>query len=56
MSHHTTDFKLDSDQAVLVVIDVQERLVPAMKEKISKKIISNIELLLEGAKQLGIPV
>ncbi len=56
MSQSATDFQLDRDQAVLVVIDVQERLVPAMKEKIARKVKNNIELLLEGAKQLGIPV
>ena len=32
MSQCAADFKLDRDQAVLVVIDVQERLVPAIKE------------------------
>ena len=56
MSQCAADFKLDRDQAVLVVIDVQERLVPAMKEKVYKKVKGNIELLLEGARQLGIPV
>ena len=56
MSHRAADYKLDRDQAVLVVIDVQERLVPAMKEKIARKVKNNIELLLEGAKALGIPV
>lgn len=56
MSQRAADYRLDPDQAVLVVIDVQERLVPAMKDKIAGKIKGNIALLLEGAKQLGIPV
>ncbi len=56
MNQSVADFQLDRDQAVLIVIDVQERLVPAMKEKVYKKVRSNIELLIEGAKQLGIPV
>jgi nicotinamidase-related amidase len=56
MSQRAAEFKLDRDQAVLVVIDVQERLVPAMPEKVYRKIKANIELLLEGAKHLGIPV
>ncbi len=56
MSQKAADFQLDSDQAVLVVIDVQERLAPAMPQKVYKKIKNNIELLLEGAKQLDIPV
>lgn len=56
MNQSAADFQLDRDQAVLVVIDVQERLVPAMKEKVYNKVRSNIELLIEGTKQLGIPV
>ena len=30
MSQRAADFQLDREQAVLVVIDVQERLVPAI--------------------------
>ena len=55
MSQCAADFQLDREQAVLVVIDVQERLIPAMKTKVYEKVRSNIALLLDGAKQLGIP-
>lgn len=56
MSQRAADFQLEREQAVLVVIDVQERLVPAMKEKVYRKIKANIETMVAGAKQLGIPV
>lgn len=56
MSQRAAEFQLDREQAVLVVIDVQERLIPAMKTKVYEKVRSNIALLLDGAKQLGIPV
>jgi nicotinamidase-related amidase len=56
MSQRVADFQLDRDQAVLVVIDVQERLIPAMKTKVYEKVRSNLVLLLDAANQLGIPV
>ncbi len=43
-------FKEDS---VLLVVDMQERLVPAMKD--SEQLTSNVEKLVEGAKILGVP-
>ncbi|MBE0501153.1 MAG: isochorismatase family protein [Desulfuromonadales bacterium] len=56
MKQRATDFQLDKEQAVLVVIDVQERLIPAMNKKVYEQVKSNIELLVAGARQLGIPV
>lgn len=49
-------FSLNRHEAVLVVIDVQERLVPAMKKSVYEKVAKNIARLLEGARELGIPV
>ena len=34
MTNDLDKFKLDADKAVLVVIDIQDRLVPAMPQKI----------------------
>jgi len=45
---------LDKNKAVLVVIDIQERLVPAMKEK--DKVYANTLHLIEAAKLLNIPI
>jgi nicotinamidase-related amidase len=49
-------FKLDREQAVLVVVDVQERLVPAMPQKVYKRLLKTIDMLVKGAKALGVPV
>ena len=44
------------DAAVLVVIDVQEKLCRAMDEKILDRLTGNIGVLQETARELGIPV
>ena len=49
-------FFLQKEQAVLVVIDVQEKLCRAMDENILKKLTGNIAILQEAAGELGIPV
>lgn len=47
-------FKLDAGRTVLLVIDFQEKLMPAIDR--SEKIIHNNNLLLRLANMLGIPV
>lgn len=49
-------FFLDCDKAVLVVIDVQEKLCVAMDENVLKKLVKNIGILLESAAELNVPV
>lgn len=49
-------FVLDAEQSVLVVVDVQERLVKAMDEQVLAQLISNTGLLLDSATELQIPV
>ena len=49
-------FFLESDKAVLVVIDVQEKLCVAMDEAVLKNLVKNIGILLESAAELNIPV
>jgi len=49
-------FWLQREQAALVVIDVQEKLVPAMDERICGQVISHINLLLEGFKAMNLPI
>ncbi len=49
-------FILDKNKAVLVVVDIQERLVPAMSEKQKVKVTDNCIHLIEAAKLLDIPV
>ncbi len=45
---------LSTDDSLLLVIDVQERLVPAMEQ--GEKLVKNVRLLLEGANLLQVPV
>lgn len=47
--------KLDPARCVLLVVDVQERLAPAMPEH-GAPCIAAIDLLLEGAQLLGVEV
>lgn len=45
--------RLDRNDAVLVVIDVQERLMPVIHERF--EVEANVERLVRGAHVLGIP-
>jgi nicotinamidase-related amidase len=49
-------FFLERGKAVLVVIDVQEKLCVAMNEIVLKQLVKNIGILLESAVELNIPV
>ena len=45
---------LDRDRSQLVIVDVQERLVPVMYE--GDRMIDKCALLMQGATELGVPV
>ena len=47
-------FKLDKEKALLVVVDIQERLAVAMKKR--KKVEANTSILIKAAQIMGIPV
>jgi nicotinamidase-related amidase len=49
-------FMLHRDNAVLVVIDVQEKLCRAMDEKVLERLVRNTGILQEAARELGMPV
>jgi len=49
-------FFLERDKAVLVVIDVQEKLCVAMDDKVLSQLTKNIGILLESAAVLNVPV
>lgn len=49
-------FALERDHAVLLVIDVQERLGAAMEPDRFARLVKNTRTLVEGAKALGMPV
>ena len=49
-------FWLDAEQAVLVVIDVQEKLAPAMDQDLYGQLLLHANLLIEGFKALDLPI
>lgn len=49
-------FSLDRQQAALVVVDVQQRLIPSMDPDIYARTLAGIDLLVRGADVLQIPV
>ncbi|HLP98299.1 MAG TPA: hydrolase [Sideroxyarcus sp.] len=49
-------FLLEPAKAVLVVIDVQERLCAAMDQAALQQLIRNAGILLESANELAVPV
>ena len=56
MSDELGKFKLDAGKAVLVVIDIQERLVPAMPQDVYLRLRETVAMLANGAGLFGIPV
>lgn len=52
----TGKFTLDREKAVLVVIDVQQRLVPSMDPTVYEKVRRSIDCAVRGAELLGVPV
>jgi len=56
MMHDINSFKLDAEKSVLVVIDIQERLVPAMPQKVYRRLLETVSMLVQAAKLLGVPV
>jgi len=48
--------KMEREQAVLIIIDVQEVLMKQMDQEIGKNVIRNIQTLIAFAKKMGIPI
>ncbi|MDP3937290.1 MAG: hydrolase [Deltaproteobacteria bacterium] len=44
------------DDTALIIVDMQERLLPAMPEKPRKQMLRNAGILIETAKALGLPI
>ncbi len=47
-------YKINRETAAIIVIDLQEKLMPAMKDK--DKVIRNTKILLQLAKEFELPV
>lgn len=48
-------FQLDREQALLLVIDVQEKLVVTMEPDAYRQMLDTLEMLLGGMGRMGIP-
>ncbi|MCB9637938.1 MAG: hydrolase [Myxococcales bacterium] len=49
-------FRADAGRTGLLVVDVQERLAAAMPDKVMERVVQQIAILLQGAKELGLPI
>jgi len=47
---------LERNEALLMVIDVQERLAPAMEKNLFPGVVENIKILVDSALILGLPI
>jgi len=47
---------LARDRAALLVVDIQERLAPAMPEAVLAQLVKNTRILIETARRLGLPI
>ncbi|NIQ94849.1 MAG: hydrolase [Desulfuromonadales bacterium] len=52
----TERFWIDPKEAALIVVDVQERLVPSMDQEVYRQVRGNIDLLAKGCAELEVPV
>jgi isochorismate hydrolase len=52
----TGKFWLDREKAMLVVVDVQQRLVPSMDPEVYDKVRRSIDCMVRGAELLDVPV
>jgi nicotinamidase-related amidase len=48
--------KLDRNRAVVLVVDVQERLAPAIEPAARERVVKYARALIGAAKELGLPV
>lgn len=51
-----SSLRLDKSRAILLIIDVQERLAAAMPDVQLAALVRNNKILLEAARRMGIPV
>ena len=50
------NLRLEADDCILVIVDVQERLMSSMKEETKNLISKNISILIQVAQKLEIPI
>jgi nicotinamidase-related amidase len=48
--------RLSRTRAALLVVDIQERLLPAMSEDARTRVVASTRLLIAAARRLGLPI
>lgn len=56
MSESSDAFQLDREKSVLLVVDVQQKLIPAMPQKVYRETLRSIDFLVRSARLLDVPV
>lgn len=56
MAGTKTKFWLDIEQTALLIIDVQEKLAPAMDPELYQRLVQNVNLLIEGCGIFDLPI
>lgn len=52
----TTSLRLERERTAVLLVDIQERLLPAMPPEVRESVVRNARLLVGGAKALRLPV
>ena len=52
----TAPSRLERDRAVLLVVDIQDRLIAAMPPAIAEQTVKNTAILIEAAARFGMPI
>lgn len=55
-AHAVHPMRLERDGTILGVVDVQERLFPAMDADHREEVMRNIKVLVTAARRLGVPI
>ncbi len=48
--------RLSRDRTALLVVDIQDKLVPAMQPEIAAQVIKHARILIQTARTLGLPI
>jgi nicotinamidase-related amidase len=52
----TSEFRIEMDSAVLVIVDIQERISAAMPAEVLQRMVKSVEIMWDAATVLEIPV
>jgi nicotinamidase-related amidase len=48
--------KLSAKRAALLVVDIQDKLIPAMRAEDTARVVKNTQILIQAARVLGLPI